>query len=324
MNRRFILTVLLCSVIPVLAACAVIYRTTVGNARRDLLNGLALDSEYKAKEIAGYLALKKKTADLLAGLKMFSVAVEYQRFEGLTRFFDSMMKNERDYLGVCFLDKSRKIKANNEFANDGKYLNENRGQLARYMAALDFASERPWQFLEFDSSLTPAVVSKVYDDFNEHIGYLVILLNHTYFEELLSTFSEKYQRMHIAGLQHLVAVEVAGEYKPLIRSSGFMPLDALEEGGQGGTYEADGTVSVWNAPGEGGGVRTCFQAKGTALFARARMLRTMFWITVPLFVGFVVLLTVAIIRHSFRSVEMLLGKIEDMSNGNYAKLDPER
>ena len=74
---------------------------------------------------------------------MFSVAVEYQRFEGLTRFFDSMMKNEKGYAGVCFLDKNLKIQSNNEFSSDGKYLSNNRANLARYVAGIDFKSQHP-------------------------------------------------------------------------------------------------------------------------------------------------------------------------------------
>ncbi|MBI4670031.1 MAG: sensor histidine kinase [Elusimicrobia bacterium] len=324
MSRRFIATVLLCSIIPVLVACAVIYRTFIGNARQDILNGLVLESEYKAKEIAGYLALKKKTVDLLSGLKMFSVAVEYQRFEGLSRFFDSMMKNERDYLGVCFLNKNREIQANNEFSNDGRYLNENRNNLARYMAAVNFTNEHPWQFVEFDSSLAPVAVSKVYDEFNEHAGYLVVLLNHVYFEELLSTFSEKYKRIHNVDLQYLVSVEVAGKYKPTVRTGGFVPLNSLDDDSRGGTREIGGIVSVWNVHSGSVDVKTCFQAKDAALFAQLRIIRTVFWIVVPLFIVIVSLLVVVIIRHSFQSVEMLLSKMGDMSKGNYSKIDPKR
>ncbi|MFA5139211.1 MAG: HAMP domain-containing sensor histidine kinase [Elusimicrobiota bacterium] len=322
MNRRFLATVLLSSLIPVLLACAGIYRTTVSNPRRDIVNALSLEAEYSSKEIAGYLGQKKKTADLLSGLGMFSVAVEYQRFEGLTRFFDSMVKNERDCLGICFLNKQRKIQANNEFANDGRFLNDNRESLACYVSGIDFKNERAWQFVEVDAMLTPVVVSKVFDKFNEHAGYLVVLLNRAYFEDLLSTFAEKYKRMHAVDLQYLVAVRLADKYRPITRSTAFR-LHDLPSSGRGAGYATNGGVaSIWNATDEDAGIRVCFQARADGLFARLSPARTGFWIVVPLFVIVIASLTVFIIRHSFRPIELLLSKMEDMSKGNYSKIDP--
>lgn len=321
MNRRFLTTVILCSIIPLLAAAAVIYRTSAGKIRRDIEGALTLEAEYKSKEIHGYLSLKKQTQAILSGLGMFSVAVEYQRFEGLTRFFDSMMKNEKGYTGVCFLDKNLKIQASNELSSEGKYLGSNRSVLARYAAGVDFKSARPWQFVNAGGVLTPVLVSRVLSEAGDHIGYLLVVLNRGEFEALLSSFAEKYERLNGVSLQYLAAVKAGETYMPLVMSGGFDPSGPLQSTQRSGVSESGGKLSVWNTYGDADGVRTYFQAPATALFSRLHTLRAIYLAVIPLFVLAMGFLIVYITKYSFRSIEVLLEKMEAMSKGNYSRIE---
>jgi len=45
MNKRFLITVVLCAVIPVLAACVVLYQTSLSNVRQDVIGSLTLAAE---------------------------------------------------------------------------------------------------------------------------------------------------------------------------------------------------------------------------------------------------------------------------------------
>lgn len=321
MNRRFLATVILCSIIPLLVAAAIIYRTTAGKIRRDIEGALMLEAEYKSREIYGYLSLKKQTQAILSGLGMFSVAVEYQRFEGLTRFFDSMMKNEKGYAGVCFLDRNLKIQANNELSSEGRYLRSNRTVLARYAAGADFKSIRPWQFVNTEGVLTPVLISRILSGAGNHIGYLLVVLNRGEFEALLSSFAEKYERLNGVSLRYLAAVKVSETYTPLVMSGGFDPSGSLQAAQRSGISESGGKLSVWNTYGEADGVRTYFQAPATALFSRLRTLRVVYFALIPLFVLGMGFLIVYITKYSFRSIEVLLEKMEAMSKGNYNRIE---
>ncbi|HAN04234.1 MAG TPA: hypothetical protein DCW72_10575 [Elusimicrobia bacterium] len=324
MNKRFLLTVVLSSLLPVLAACVIIYRTSLNSAQRAIIGSLTLEAEYKAKEIHGYLSLKKQTQAILSELGMFSVAVEYQRFEGLTLFFNSMMKNERGYAGVCFLDKALRIQACNEVSGDGKYLVNNRAELAGYLSGLDFKSRQPWQFVKTGAGLTPVVISRVVSEGKGHIGYLAVLLNRTALDELLAAFSEKYERINGVPLQYLAAVKIGESYVTLNHSPGFVQPSPFSEAGKDGQADSGGLLSVWNTYEEAGGVRTFFQAKSSALFSRLRLLRVLFWVVVPLFLAGVAVLIVYVAKTSFRSIELLLGKMEELSKGNYSRIEQGR
>lgn len=321
MNRRFLAAVILCSIIPLLAAAVMIYHTSSGKIRRDIEGALTLEAEYKAKEIHGYLSLKKQTQAIISGLGMFSVAVEYQRFEGLTRFFDSMMKNEKGYAGVCFLDRNLKIQASNELSSEGKYLGGNRAVLARYAAGADFKSAKPWQFVNVGGILTPVIVSRVLSETGEHIGYLLVVLNRGEFAALLSLFAEKYERLNGVSLQYLAAVRVGEAYLPLIMSGGFDSSKPLPAEQRSGISESEGKLSVWNTYEDADGVRTYFQAPAAALFSRLHTLRTVYFALIPLFVLGMGFLIAFITKYSFRSIEVLLEKMEDMSKGNYSRIE---
>ena len=320
MNKRFLAAVILCSTIPLLAAAAVIYHTSVSKVRRDIEGALILEAEYKSKEIHGYLSLKKQTQAILSGLGMFSVAVEYQRFEGLTRFFDAMMKNEKGYASICFLDRNLKIQAVNERSSDGKYLGSNHVAMARYVAGVDFKSIKPWQFVSVGGVLTPVLVSRVSSDSGECIGYLLVVLNRGEFEALLSSFAEKYKRLIGVSLEYLAAVKVGETYLPLVMSGDFEYFESLQSAERSGISESRGELSVWNTYGDADGVRTYFQAPGKVLFSRLRTLRDVYLAVIPLFMLAIGALIVYITKYSFRSIEVLLEKMEDMSKGNYSRI----
>ncbi|MHB0996421.1 MAG: sensor histidine kinase [Elusimicrobiales bacterium] len=321
MNRRFLTTVILCSVLPLLAAAALIYRVYAGSVRRDIERTLQSEAEYKSREIYNYILLKKQNQQTLSGLGIFSVAVEYQRFEGLTRLFNSMMVNERGYAGVCFLDKNRKLRAANEVSSAGGHLENHNALLARYAAAADFKSIRPWQVVDAGSGGTPVVLSRVAGENGKHIGYLLAVLDLRELEEMPASFVEKYNKIHGVSLQYLAAVKSGGNYQPLISSTGFDKGLMPSGDSYTGVLEDRGKVSVWGTYGQTYGVRTYFEVPASAIFSRLREVRLFFLVAIPLFVLAVSLLVAYITKHSFRSIEALLEKMEGMSKGNYSRID---
>ncbi|HNT97308.1 MAG TPA: sensor histidine kinase [Elusimicrobiales bacterium] len=321
MNKRFLATVILCSVLPLLAAAAVIYQIYAGSVRRDIERTLQLEAEYKSREIHNYISLKKQSQQTLSGLGVFSVAVEYQRFEGLTRLFNSMMVNERGYSGVCFLDRRRKLRAANEVSAAGERLENHRELLARYAAAADFKSVRPWQVVDAGHGDTPLVLSLVTGENGEHIGYLLAVLDLNELREIPASFVEKYEKMHGVALQYLAAVTSGESYRPLINSAGFDTTLMSSSDSYTGVLEERGKVSAWGTYGQISSVRTYFEIPSSAILARLREVRLFFLVSIPLFVLAVSLIVVYITKHSFRSIEVLLKKMEDMSKGNYSRID---
>jgi hypothetical protein len=190
-------------VIPIIFVSYLYYRSVATNLEQNIKNSILLESSYKSKEISQYIQVRQKSLNQLGKLKIFSVAVEYQRFEGINNFFNSLLKSDTEYKGLLFVDRNKTLKAYNFYDNDGKYINNATTYWNSILQKIVYITDDTGIVKINENNSCIVVVAKVKDEFDETKGYLISIYNNQPIKDYLIDAVNKFKKTQNYDLNYI-------------------------------------------------------------------------------------------------------------------------
>ena len=121
LKRNFYIALLL-ALLPNLGLAWLYFSVATTRLEESLQSDLQLESELKANDVESSLANLRGTLRSLATLKAFSVALQFERYEGLQNLFDAIVQGDRNYTGMIFANAKGDLLAFSTIDHAGAYL----------------------------------------------------------------------------------------------------------------------------------------------------------------------------------------------------------
>ena len=120
MNRRLYMALMI-AILPNIIIGFLYFKTTINQLEDRFKADLTLEADNAAKDVSRHMDYLHKN---LTNLRIFAVALEFQRFEGLQKFFNSVVKSDPNYTGMLFLNDEEKLVAHNTVSFSGDPIND--------------------------------------------------------------------------------------------------------------------------------------------------------------------------------------------------------
>lgn len=297
---------ILCAAIPLGLAFALIYNGIRSAEVKRVSGALMEESTRIAETIDASLYGAVKAQDMLANLVAKSG----------TSILPAAAKNG-DYESLCFMARDRSLKACGGPVTGG----QREAALKRFAVSLDLLHGGPRRFFDFGGGPAPVLISRVPGAGGRAAGYLLGVLKRDVVVSPLAHFKSYYLYLRGVHLEYALAFRTPFGFGFVEKSGNFsMPVEILEER-PGGSYTHEGRVAFWNYTFHSPDVRACLQVPVPSLYSGLREVRAIYFSFATLLVLFLVMLMVYIMRRSLRPVNALLKKLEELSQGDYAKID---
>lgn len=310
----------LCVAVPLAGAFALIYRDIRQMEVSRVSGTLMQESARSSERIGASLWSKAKAQEVLSGLAAGRL-VEGRK--ALGDFLVSVTEKDGDYEILCFIDGGRAIKACGGALRGAKPA-AGSPVMERYAAGVALKRVYPWQFIDGGNGLTPVLVTRVVDGHGRAAGYLLGALKKDVLSQDLASFEDYYLHLRGVRLRYAAVAKTGDSYSAFALSAAFSAPLRKFEGNPSGSYEADGMITIWNFTAKAPEFRTYLQVPRTALYSGLREVRVIYFSLSALLLLGMVLLTVYIVKRSSRAVDALLKKLEEMSKGDYSRIDCSR
>lgn len=306
MNKRFLVTMILCAALPLALAFALIYGEIRAAEVKRVSGALMEESSRISETINTALDGAVKAQDTLA--------------DQVARSGDSVLRQAAgtgEYESLCFMAGDRSLKACAGPVSGGQQA----AALKRYAARLDLEHGGPRRFFDFGGGPAPVLISRVPGKGGRAAGYLLGVLKRDVVLAPLARYKSYYLYLRGVHLEYAAAVHTPFGFEFVEKSGNFsMPVKILEKRG-GGSYTRDGRVVFWSYTFHAPWVRTCLQVPVPSLYSGLREVRAIYFSGAALLILFLVMLMVHIMRRSLRPVNALLNKLEELSKGDHRRID---
>lgn len=304
---------ILCAALPLALAFALVYDGIRSAEVKRVSGGLLEESTRIAETLNAALYGAVKAQDTLAGI----VTKTGAGTAGTAAVLRTAAGNG-DYESLCFMARDRSLTACGGAAAKG---GKPAAALKGYAARLDLMHGGPWRFSDFGEGPAPVLISRVSGADGRAAGYLLGVLKRDTVASGLARYKSYYLHLRGVNLEYAAAVRTPFGFEFIEKSPSFtLPEKVLDEKPQG-SYAADGLVAFWSYSFHSPDIRVCLQVPAPSLYAGLREVRAIYFSAAALLVLFLVMLMVHIMRRSLRPVNALLKKLEELSKGDYAKID---
>jgi len=314
MNKKTLTVVILCSLVPLSAALAVIYRGVVKMGERQVIGALSGEAASRGKTVSLELSRDRDSLAMLVSLLGVKEAAASGQFGLVEKRLASVLKSNPQYVAVCYVDAGGKTRA--AAANNAKI----RQELPRLVSAVNLKSVWPWQFADAGSGPVPVVFAPVGASKRRPAGDVLGVIDRGALEAEFSSYAEYYASWRGIKLDYLAAFNSGSGYVPFAASPGFQRSAPSASEWHSGSREQDGRLTVFNTFGHAYGVRVYFQLPARQLVSGATELRWIFFAFFAFLLLAVGLLVLYITKYSSRSTAALLRKMEEMSKGDFSRI----
>lgn len=314
MNRKTLTAVILCSLVPLCAALAVIYRGVVKMGEAQVIGVLSGEAASRAKAISLELSRSKENLSMLASLLGVGEAAAAGQYAVIEARLGAVLKRNANYAAVCYVDAGGKVRA----AAVNSAINRN--ELPRLAGAVNFKSVWPWQFVDFGVGPVPVVFAPLSAPKSSPAGYVLGVVERGSLEAAFASYAAYYELWRRIKLDYLAAFNSASGYVPFAVSPGFDRSAPSGSEWYSGTRKKDGKLTVFNTYGHAYGVRVYFQLPAGELVTGAAEMGWIFFAFFAFLLLAVGLLVLYITKYSSRSTAALLRKMEEMSKGDFSRI----
>ncbi|MFH1729750.1 MAG: response regulator [Pseudomonadota bacterium] len=322
MRKQDYVLFILIAIVPVVFLSYLFYNSVIGNSRQNMMNHINYEINSNLKEVANYIDFRKKNLVHLSTLKDFSIATYYERYEGIERLFNSYINNDREIYGLLFFNLEDKLLAFNTFDNAGKYINDPKNYWQVIYNKINFYNDFLGSLPDSDNTRKIVVYSKVYNEFEDVLGKVVVIYHNNYLGTFFRNTYKKLKNIHKLDSDYYLTLKsrhredlilVSGNLKDDIKEKKFIKNKKLYN-----YFQKDASIE------DGLSLLTSFRILNKQLFYKNFQLEVIFILVFALSIGIIIILSMVLIKKSFRPTKLVLSKLEELSHGDYSKLSSEK
>jgi signal transduction histidine kinase len=303
--------------VPTLVLAGLYYSMASKQMTRDAQQEWQTAAQTMARDTSGQLESIASTVSNFTKLRIFHVALDYERFEGLEDFFNAVVESDSAFLGLAFVDHKQRIVAHSQI--DSRYRQTLPAEA--WLDQLAKSAYFPDQPGDFGWAQGPAdMVAEKYLLYRAPIsqdgrvkGHLVGIYGTDLVPNQIRAwlehgdFAETDLAWSFGLATPTVQVQLASQ-----RSSS----QATDAGAQGSEHRSCATAAGRHTlP-----IEICLQPLANPLFAAARHQQILLFSGLVLAIIIFAAIVLLIVRRSNKIIQMILAKLEEIAAGNYNPL----
>lgn len=303
------------SILPTIVSGYLHFRLASDRQRVELEGTLQAAADNSARDASKQLHFWQQSLANIGRLRIFNVAMDYQRFEGLQEFFDSIVKTDENYHGLVFVGESGDVLAYSTLDLRRHPLDDAKDYWQDLLNGAEYAGADETFGTVRSQQGTAAIVlsSPVFGSRDVSRGRLIGIFNNTFSSSGLVSLLEKFQAAHGISLEYLVTARSGARSFDLNTKSS--PRGAT--GSTGDSQAFCGTAEI----GAIGDIQSCLVAPKEQLYAELRRATVLVPLLILISAFGCWFGAVYTLRSTTTTIRMILRKLEELANGDYRRLE---
>jgi signal transduction histidine kinase/ActR/RegA family two-component response regulator len=303
------------SILPTIVSGYLHFRLASDRQRVELEGTLQAAADNSARDASKQLHFWRQSLANIGRLRIFNVAMDYQRFEGLQEFFDSIVKTDENYHGLIFVGESGDVLAYSTLDLRRNPLDDAKAYWQDVLGGAEYAGADESFGTVRSPHGTSAIVlsSPVFGSRSVSRGRLIGIFNNTFSSSGLVSLLEKFKAAHGISLDYLVTAR-SGAWSSKLNTKSA-PRDAT--GSTDDRQAFCGTAEV----GAIGDIQACLVAPREQLYAELRRATVLVPLLILISAFGCWFGAVYTLRSTTTTIRLILRKLEELANGDYKKLE---
>ncbi len=304
------------AVIPTMIGGYLYYRQVITQQRNDLKGNLRAIAETSAKDTSRQLDFWHQSLSNFGQLRIFDVAIDYDRYEGIEDFFESIVKSDTKYRGLLMVDVNGKLLASARKVLTSTGAKSSVQEWETLLGEVNYATAGGnFGVVEGGPYSGSVIVSAPIMDLSQKVrGKLIGVFSNTFALDALAQSRDLYSSSHKVQLEYSTTLNQGNWNANLGKSEKWtkMPLEgSLRFCGNYGDSNKIVAMSCLSAE----KVQIYSQISGNTLMALILILFSALGFGLAMYYG---------MWSVTRTVRIILRKLEEISDGDYSKLDEIR